>query len=152
MNNLVQNRALALSLLNILGGSHMGSAKELREAMAKELNLDSKALSQAPDLQQITFNNQFNNQIDLVLLFLFNSGLIEGPYEATYTLSEAGQQLLAKSPSDQELHDEMSAKIKRLPAEDFKEFILSLRQLSINYAQEIANQIPVDDDQEISDF
>lgn len=46
----------------------------------------------------------------------------------------------------------MSAKIKRLPAEDFKEFILILRQLSINYAQEIANQIPVDDDQEISDF
>jgi len=127
----------------------MGSARELREAMAKEFNLDSKALSQAPDLQQITFNNQFNNQIDLVLLFLFNSGLIERPYEATYTLSEAGKQLLAKSPSDQELHDEMSAKIKRLPAEDFKEFILSLRQLSIDSAQEIANQIPMDDDPEI---
>jgi len=97
MKNIIQNRALALSLLDILGSSHMGSAIELREAMAKELNLDSKALSQAPDLQQITFNNQ----IDLVLLFLFNSGLIECPYEATYTLSEAGQQLLAKSPSDQ---------------------------------------------------
>ncbi len=147
MKNIIQNRVLALSLLNILGSSHMGSARELREAMAKELNLDSKALSQAPDLQQITLNNQ----IDLVLLFLFNSGLIERPYEATYTLSEAGKQLLAKSPSDQELHDEMSAKIKRLPAEDFKEFILSLRQLSIDSAQEIADQIPMDDDPEISD-
>ncbi len=151
MKNIIQNRVLALSLLNILGSSHMVSARELREAIAKELNLDSKALSQAPDLQQITFNNQFNNQIDLVLLFLFNSGLIERPYEATYTLSEAGQQLLAKSPSDQELHDKMSAKIKRLPAEDFKEFILSLRQLSIDFAQEIADQIPMDDDPEISD-
>ena len=94
MKNIIQNRVLALSLLNILGSSHMVSARELREAIAKELNLDSKALSQAPDLQQITFNNQFNNQIDLVLLFLFNSGLIECPYEATYTLSEAGNSCL----------------------------------------------------------
>ena len=152
MKNIIQSHVLALPLLNILRSSHMFTASQLREAIAKEFNLNSKALSQAPDLQHIIFNNQFNNQIDLVLLFLFNSGLIECQHEATYTLSEAGKQLLAKSPSDQELHDEISAKLKNIPSEKFKEFIISLGKLSIDSAQKIADQIPMDDDPEISDL
>lgn len=88
----------------------------------------------------------------MVLLFLFHSCLIECPLETTYTLSEAGKQLLARSPSDQELHDEISAKLKNIPSEKFKEFIISLGKLSIDSAQKIADQLPIDDDPEISDL
>lgn len=151
MKNIIQSHVLALPLLNILRSGHMFTASQLREAMAKKLNLNSKALSQAPDLQHIIFNNQFNNQIDLVLLFLFNSGLIECPHEATYTISKAGDQLLAKSPSDQKLLDEISATLMHMPSESFKEFILSLGKLSIDSAQQMADQIPMDYDSEISD-
>jgi hypothetical protein len=44
-----------------------------------------------------------------------------------------------------QLRNEISEKIKSLPPEDFKQFILSLRQLSIDSVQKIADQIPMND-------
>ena len=87
MKNIIQSHLLALPLLNILRSGHMFTASQLREAIAKEFNLNSKALSQAPDLQHIIFNNQpavfvinFNSQrlrliYDIVLNGIFQNEL-----------------------------------------------------------------------------
>ena len=176
MKSISSLQALALPLVKILSSGHTLTASQLREAIANELNLESESFSQE---QSNLKHNALDNQIDLALAFLSNSGLVESPNPETYTLSNSGKQLLQSSQAEpinelfaeenfdlelntenniqteksdvhHQLRNEISEKIKSLPPEDFKQFILSLRQLSIDSAQKITDQIPMDDYPETS--
>lgn len=171
MKSIFPVQALALPLLNILSNGHTITASQLREAIACELNLGSESFSQE---QSNLKHNAFENQIDLALAFLSNSGLVDSPSPETYTLSNSGKQLLHNSQAEpnnelfteeifdlklntensikteksdvrHQLQNEISEKIKNLSPEDYKQFILSLRQLSIDSALKIADQMPMDD-------